>query len=538
MTAGQVFIELLPIEINAPQLKSFYASRLKKGVPFSQIIQDIEKKSIKKIKKSVSDLEIESEFITAKKAINEAFLVLEYLVEVRNKTLSENENQVVLQAQSRWNILLQEWDPTLQVILKKRREENKNFPLIFKKTIDHMEEETSKRTKKIILKYEKLEKEKYQQIQKIFDQFFKNLRAHSEQIIQFIQPKLEEWNAQVLNTGRGFYIGQSSELPCAILFSVRGQSHLIFENVGHLLGSGIDKLVLRSISIPQGKVQALIKPIFIKETEDQTDPKLQKFKKEKQFQDMWLETEMLIKLKGKRGIIDLDERMVFQMNEEKTLFLIEDYYWDGTAWDYLKFPIHNKVESSKLSPKIQKRVLMDLLYGLVEIHKNDIVHHDIKPDNILMDFKKKGSKAVIADFHQATYLNDRERIKYLRVIPKWAAPEYAKIHLNPHQPPEILLNEYIVTTSGKLDVWSLGLVFYCLIAYELPFWLEKWVQKKEAESAEDLQATYQLLSSLKKGWLPTQLKTSPYFPLLEKMLDPDPQERCTALEALQILKNI
>lgn len=177
---------------------------------------------------------------------------------------------------------------------------------------------------------------------------------------------------------------------------------------------------------------------------------------------------------------------------------------------------------------------MDLLLGLKEIHKLGILHHDIKPNNILLDLKKKGSKAVIADFQQAVYLTDRNRILALKFSTSWTAPEYAKSQqlsgLSPEEREEVTLK----INTLKLDVWGLGIVFYCLIAYELPFWID--VSGGADTESEKEHRQLRQIANLEKGWLPSHLRNSPYFALLERMLQPDPSERCTAAEALQILK--
>ena len=550
---GQIYFELLQIEINAAHIKHVLKSQLKKGISPSQIIPAIEKDSLQKIRNSVSALlltiqpskvlkkdlnELEAEYIKVRSAINETLKWLEYLIAVYRQVLStdtlpEGESNVIHNLEAELFELQKKLDPALKAVLKKRAEENRDIGGILQRAINHMEKETFVRTKKIVLKYEKSGKEKYDLIQSTFTRFFNNLRAHSDKILSFIQPKLPEWNEMVLSSTKGFFIEAVPDLPCSILFTVQGKCYLIFENVGHFLGVGVYKVVLRSICLPQGAIRALIKPIkAIASSDDKDSPEVQRAKKEKQFDDMWLEANMLMKLKNTKGIIEMDERMVFEIDGEKNLFLTEEYYWDGTLWDYLKYPIYNKIESAKLSKKKQRKILFDLLTGLAAINKNQIVHRDIKPDNILMDLKKSGGRAVIADFHLSAYLHDKDRILNPGFLPEWAAPECAKIHLHPDRPKDELSNDYLSITSDKLDIWSMGLVFYALIAYELPFWVQRGAEQNITIEAEEL---FPILAHLKKGWLPEHLKSSPYFPLLEKMLEPDPQDRCTAIEALQIL---
>lgn len=534
----KIYFELLPIEINAPQIMSTLRSQLKKGVSLMDIVPVIERDSIQKIREGVAKTTAthsETEYIKVKRAIHEALKWLEYPTLVRKEilsveTLPNPESEAIHNIETQLHELLKQLDSAKGSIIKKREEECKDIGSIFKSAIDYMEKETAVRTKKIVLDYEKMGEEVFLQVQYTFDQFFNHLRAHSDTIISYIEPRMSEWNAEALSSGRGFLIDSIPDFPCSILFSIKGECRLIFENVGHLLGSGLDKLVFRSICLPQGKIQALIKPIFHEESSVNSDPKYTR--EEMQFRGMWLETEMLMKLKGEKGVIALEERMAFEWGGEKKLFLAEDYYWDGTLWDYLKYPIKDKIESAKVSPARQREIMSDLLEGLIAIHKNNIVHHDIKPDNILLDLQKKEGAAVIADFHLATYMGDASRLKRIGFVPRWAPPEYAKIELNPDKPFHEMLEERLSITTGKLDVWGMGLIFYALTAYELPFWIQMEMDSTDPVEGEKI---FQATASLKKGWLPEHLKTSRYFRLLEKMLEPDQAERCTAEEALQIL---
>jgi hypothetical protein len=393
-------------------------------------------------------------------------------------------------------------EATAKVVSK---EAYKEIGHTLKQAIDTLQKELSPRIK-MHLEYRKIEETERAQVQALFEHYFTRLRSYADPILAFITPRIAEWNATALSTGRGFLIDSGPDLPCSILFSVKGECRLIFEDMGHLVGKGLSKVVLRSICLPGGEIQAVIKP------GENTE--------ENPFFGMWMEAEMLLKLKGETGIVNLHERMVFEWAGEKRLFLAEDYYWDDTLEEHLKHGI-------EISPAKQRQILTDLLHGLVAIHNHGIVHHDIKADNILLDLQKKEGVAAIADFHLATYVGDVARIEKIGLNPRWAAPEYAKIELDLTRPLEEIRDELVSVTTEKLDVWSMGLVFYSLITRDVPFWIKT-----------DEESFFPLIAGLQKGWIPESLKSSPYYPLLEKMLKPDPAERCTARQALETLNKL
>src|ERR1700733_1336824 len=186
------------------------------------------------------------------------------------------------------------------------KEAYKEIEHTLKRAIDTLQKELSRRIK-MHLEYRKIEEKERAQVQALFEHYFTRLRSYADPILAFITPRIAEWNATTLSTGRGFLIDSGPDLPCSILFSVKGECRLIFEDMGHLVGKGISKVVLRSICLPGGEIQAVIKP---GENTEEENP----------FLGMWLETEMLLKLKGETGIVALQERMVFEWGGEKRLF--------------------------------------------------------------------------------------------------------------------------------------------------------------------------------------------------------------------------
>ncbi len=543
----QIHLELLPLELKESSLKELFTTQLQKGLSLDQLIPAIEKTLIKinqsvadltskqKLSRRVIDPASESEYIRTRRTLTEIHKGLEYLIEARQSVqspLSKQEKLAMQQLESSLNSLSKQLVPMIKAIVKKRKAENKGLNRILKETIESMKQETLVIARKILLKYEKYDKKKYALALEKLDQLFTDLKQQSKIIVPFIQSQLSKWNTEVLREGRSFYLTDSN-LPCAILFSIRGQYYLIFESVGHLLGIGFDKLVMRSMSLPAGKVQALIRPLFVRLPQALSKPGAPAFSKEAQFINMWVETEMLMELKHKRGIINIEERFIIPINGQKNLYFIEDYYWDGTIADYLRYAVDKKIESAKLSKLQQRKIIADLLIGLNEIHNKGIIHHDLKPNNILLDLnKKKGSLAVIADFHLAAYRENKMRLKELPVMAEWCAPEYAKNELLTGFTREEIKQASLAIKTDKLDVWGLGLIFFCIIAYEYPFWSA--VQPKENTPEEVDARRLKQISQLQKGWLPSRLKSSPYFSLLKKMLEPDPADRCTAAQALQL----
>ncbi len=535
------YFELLPIEIHLFHLQD--AEPLKPEQSLVEMASLIEQTSLQPIRSSLHQVlqeDNEEEYLKICKEIANALRWLEYLSKARKEILQTDalpKNEV--EALEHIKAQLQAWSkqltPCMHAVLQKREKKYKDVASILKKTIDFMEEQTTTRAKKIFLDFQNIGNDRYAPIQANLDHFFAQLRAHADPILRFIQPNVAAWNAKVLSSGRGFLIPPSGDLPCSILFSLKGQCRLIFEDIGHLLGYGADKLVFRSICLPQGEVQALIQPLTHKESPEINTPSLLELRKKDQLLAIWSETELLYLFKKDRGIISIHERMFFDIEGEKKLFLVEDYYWDGSLGEYLKYAINGKIEAAKLPPNVQREVISDHLHGLAAVHQHQIVHHDMKPHNILLDMERKQNKAVLADFHQATHISNKEKIPNLAFLPIWAPPEYARIPFMLEPSDEELIQEQLLITTGKLDVWGLGVTFYMLIGYELPFWIQKM---KAAGPPLDEIEVFRMVAELPKGWLPDFLKASPYFSLLEKMLEPDPKDRCTALEALEILKSL
>ncbi|KAI8388599.1 kinase-like domain-containing protein [Radiomyces spectabilis] len=101
-----------------------------------------------------------------------------------------------------------------------------------------------------------------------------------------------------------------------------------------------------------------------------------------------------------------------------------------------------------------RRFFREMILGIEYLHNNDIVHRDIKPDNLLLS---DDDVLKIVDFGVSEmFVKGNDKLKGSAGSPAFMAPELCVAHHG-----EI---------SGKAaDIWSLGITLYCLVHGRLPF---------------------------------------------------------------------
>ncbi|BDH61095.1 serine/threonine protein kinase [Lysinibacillus sp. PLM2] len=109
-------------------------------------------------------------------------------------------------------------------------------------------------------------------------------------------------------------------------------------------------------------------------------------------------------------------------------------------------------EYSPLSPARSVHIMKQLTSAIAHAHENQIIHRDIKPQNILID---EEGNVKITDFGIATTLSETSFTKTNSVLGTvhYISPEQARGG----------------TATKKSDIYALGIVLYELLTGELPF---------------------------------------------------------------------
>ena len=111
--------------------------------------------------------------------------------------------------------------------------------------------------------------------------------------------------------------------------------------------------------------------------------------------------------------------------------------------DLRKFLYVNKENKNVLQEKFFRKICYQIFQGLNYLHENNIMHRDLKLENIIYDEKKEICK--ISDFglsHRFDYdINT----------------QYTDVGTLPYKPPEVILG--LMHYSTAFDIWSLGCIF-------------------------------------------------------------------------------
>jgi len=146
--------------------------------------------------------------------------------------------------------------------------------------------------------------------------------------------------------------------------------------------------------------------------------------------------------------LDKHEHIVrlYQVIKTKRYFmLVTEYCTNGELYDYL-------VDKGKLSEQQSCTYFLQILSAVEFLHNHNVVHRDLKAENLLLTDEFKTIK--IADFGFANYYKQDKLLSTWCGSPPYAAPELFK---------------GLQYVGPPVDIWSMGVILYVLVCGSLPF---------------------------------------------------------------------
>jgi serine/threonine protein kinase len=132
--------------------------------------------------------------------------------------------------------------------------------------------------------------------------------------------------------------------------------------------------------------------------------------------------------------------------EDNTLSIITEY---AEAGDLYQLILRNRHRKTNIVESILWRIFKELSHAIGYLHENNIVHRDIKCQNV---FLTKSYRVKLGDFGASKLVTPNMQVTGVGT-PLYLAPEMVK-----QQPYDY-----------KVDIWGLGCIMYTLAALESPF---------------------------------------------------------------------
>ena len=204
-----------------------------------------------------------------------------------------------------------------------------------------------------------------------------------------------------------------------------------------------DSKFIFDVSLGEGTFGFTLKII---EKENNIDYALKVLPKEniKNKEDSYNILNYLMNIKNEINYNELNNIINFFDNED-SIFIIQNL-----ANFSLKYVINN--ENLPLNKKRTKKIMNDIFYSLFLLNKNNFIHGNLIPENILF-FQSQNSlkyNLKLNDFSYYLYFEHKKHKKYNYYF---------------YSPEVLLSNDY----SIESDIWSAGIIMYILLLGKFPF---------------------------------------------------------------------
>ncbi|XP_059809386.1 phosphorylase b kinase gamma catalytic chain, liver/testis isoform-like isoform X1 [Hypanus sabinus] len=258
-----------------------------------------------------------------------------------------------------------------------------------------------------------------------------------------------------------------------------------------VIGRGVTSMVQRCIHQATGKEYAVkVIELF---ADNLTAAQLSEVR-----QSTLNEVQILQMVSGHRSIITL----IDFFSSATVAFLVFDLMKQGELFDYLTKKVALKERETRV-------IMQELLQAVEYLHSRNVVHRDVKAENILLD---EGFHIRLSDFGFSCFLQPGQRLRELCGTPSYLAPEILKCSMDETHP----------GYGMEVDMWACGVLMFTIVSGSPPFWHRKQLTMMR----NIMEGRYQINSS---EW---RDRSHAIKDLTFRMLTVDPSLRITAEQAL------
>ena len=206
-----------------------------------------------------------------------------------------------------------------------------------------------------------------------------------------------------------------------------------------------------------------------------------------------------------QNVLNLFE--VIDDEDAEKIYMVMDYCEKGPImeWEINSRRFYFPWNEGHITEEQLRKIFRDIVCGLEYLHFHNIIHRDIKPQNILLnsDWVIK-----IGDFGQAQMFAESDM-------------QRSTIGTYFFFPPESCCAEAHEFSGKAADIWALGITLYALIYHKLPFW------------ADSLSEIFEVIQNFVLEF-PTDIEVPEDLKhLLVRLLDKNPNTRIKMFELLQ-----
>lgn len=140
-------------------------------------------------------------------------------------------------------------------------------------------------------------------------------------------------------------------------------------------------------------------------------------------------------------------RFINSFTYENNFYTIMDLAKGGELSNYLS-------EAGRLSEKETKRIFQQIHEAVKYIHSRNVIHRDLKPNNILF-LEEDKQTVVLIDFGISGSYTAHYKETVMAGTTRYIPPEFASGEL--------------MSSSPKIDLWAMGIILYLMLIGYFPW---------------------------------------------------------------------